>query len=87
MFSVFVPGESSLKKLASAAGAGDDAARRSRALPVFQMEEVVVRSSAWHQCQVVIRGLDPRIHLLGKSSLKKMDCRVKSGNDGEAVRQ
>jgi hypothetical protein len=27
----------------------------------------------------VMRGLDPRIHLL----LKKMDCRVKPGNDDQ----
>jgi hypothetical protein len=27
---------------------------------------------------LVIRGLDPRIH-----HLKKMDCRIKSGNDDE----
>jgi hypothetical protein len=30
---------------------------------------------------------DPRIHLLGKNSLKRMDCRIKSGNDGNAVKQ
>src|SRR6266481_5377819 len=30
----------------------------------------------------VMRGLDPRIHLLRKSSLQRlMDCRVKPGND------
>jgi hypothetical protein len=30
-----------------------------------------------------MRGLDPRIHLLRKDSLRKwMDCRVKPGNDG-----
>jgi hypothetical protein len=30
-----------------------------------------------------MRGLDPRIHLLAKEifSRKKMDCRVKPGND------
>ena len=35
----------------------------------------------------VTRGLDPRVHLLRKTLLrKKMDCRVKPGNDGgEAV--
>jgi len=32
--------------------------------------------------QAVMRGLDPRIHLLRKSSLQRlMDCRVKPGND------
>ena len=31
----------------------------------------------------VTRGLDPRVHPLRKSILqKKMDCRVKPGNDG-----
>jgi endonuclease YncB( thermonuclease family) len=29
-----------------------------------------------------MRGLDPRIHPLRKSLSKKMDCRVKPGNDG-----
>jgi hypothetical protein len=34
--------------------------------------------------QAVMRGLDPRIHLLRKSSLQRlMDCRVKPGNDLE----
>jgi len=29
-----------------------------------------------------MRGLDPRIHLLRKKSLRRrMDCRVKPGND------
>jgi hypothetical protein len=32
-----------------------------------------------------MRGLDPRIHHLGKSLVKKMDCRIKSGNDGIAA--
>jgi hypothetical protein len=31
--------------------------------------------------KAVIRGLDPRIHLLRKSPSKWMDCRVKPGND------
>jgi hypothetical protein len=30
--------------------------------------------------QIVMRGLDPRIHLFAKS-LTMMDCRVKPGND------
>jgi hypothetical protein len=31
----------------------------------------------------VTRGLDPRVHLLRKTLFaKKMDCRVKPGNDG-----
>jgi hypothetical protein len=30
----------------------------------------------------VMRGLDPRIHLLRESLSKRMDCRVKPGNDG-----
>jgi len=31
----------------------------------------------------VTRGLDPRVHLLGKKhSAKAMDCRVGPGNDG-----
>jgi hypothetical protein len=30
-----------------------------------------------------MRGLDPRIHPLGKILPKEMDCRVKPGNDGE----
>src|SRR5262245_15215363 len=31
---------------------------------------------------LVMRGLDPRIHLLRKKSLRRrMDCRVKPGND------
>jgi hypothetical protein len=29
-----------------------------------------------------MRGLDPRIHLKQKSRFRKMDCRVKPGNDG-----
>ncbi len=29
----------------------------------------------------VMRGLDPRIHPLRKSLSKRMDCRVKPGND------
>jgi hypothetical protein len=29
-----------------------------------------------------MRGLDPRIHHLRKSLPKRMDCRVKPGNDG-----
>jgi hypothetical protein len=28
-----------------------------------------------------MRGLDPRIHLLGKTLAKMMDSRVKPGND------
>jgi hypothetical protein len=28
-----------------------------------------------------MRGLDPRIHLKKLSYLRKMDCRVKPGND------
>jgi hypothetical protein len=28
-----------------------------------------------------MRGLDPRIYLLGKTLAKVMDCRVKPGND------
>jgi hypothetical protein len=28
-----------------------------------------------------MRGLDPRIHHLRKSRFRKMDCRVKPGND------
>jgi hypothetical protein len=37
------------------------------------------RSSAY---SVVMRGLDPRIHLFSrKPSSKMMDCRVKPGND------
>jgi hypothetical protein len=28
-----------------------------------------------------MRGLDPRIHLKKPSYLRKMDCRVKPGND------
>src|SRR4051794_8513753 len=28
-----------------------------------------------------MRGLDPRIHLLRKKLFKRMDCRVKPGND------
>ena len=28
-----------------------------------------------------MRGLDPRIHQKKKNLLKKMDCRVKPGND------
>src|SRR5207249_8111231 len=33
----------------------------------------------------VMRGLDPRIHLLRKTFLRRwMDCRVKPGNDGFA---
>jgi hypothetical protein len=35
----------------------------------------------WFLAMVVMRGRDPRIHLLRKSLLKKMDCRVKPGND------
>ena len=32
---------------------------------------------------VVTRGLDPRVHPLRKTHFaKKMDCRVKPGNDG-----
>jgi hypothetical protein len=31
----------------------------------------------------VMRGLDPRIHLLRKDSFKAMDCRVKPGNDDD----
>jgi hypothetical protein len=30
---------------------------------------------------LVMRGLDPRIHHLRKTLSKKMDCRVKPGND------
>src|SRR5262249_60382681 len=34
----------------------------------------------------VMRGLDPRIHLLRKMFLRRwMDCRVKPGNDSEGV--
>jgi hypothetical protein len=33
-----------------------------------------------------MRGLDPRIHPLRKTLSKKMDCRVKPGNDGHGVR-
>jgi len=29
----------------------------------------------------VMRGLDPRIHPLRKTFPKRMDCRVKPGND------
>jgi hypothetical protein len=29
----------------------------------------------------VTRGLDPRVHHVRKSFSKKMDCRVKPGND------
>jgi hypothetical protein len=36
----------------------------------------------------VMRGLDPRIHLLRKTFLQNgMDCRVKPGNDGGRLRQ
>jgi hypothetical protein len=35
---------------------------------------------------IVMRGLDPRIHLLRKTFLQNgMDCRVKPGNDGGRV--
>jgi hypothetical protein len=30
-----------------------------------------------------MRGLDPRIHQKEKFLRRKMDCRVKPGNDGE----
>ena len=33
-----------------------------------------------------MRGLDPRIHLLCKTVAKRMDCRVKPGNDDEVLR-
>jgi hypothetical protein len=33
-----------------------------------------------------MRGLDPRIHQKAKESSKKMDCRVKPGNDSEFAR-
>jgi hypothetical protein len=29
-----------------------------------------------------MRGLDPRIHLLRKTLLKRIDCGVEPGNDG-----
>src|SRR6516162_8913240 len=36
---------------------------------------------------LVMRGLDPRIHLLRKKSLRRrMDCRVKPGNDSGVAR-
>jgi hypothetical protein len=34
-----------------------------------------------HNNRLVMRGLDPRIHLKKPSYLRKMDCRVKPGND------
>ena len=35
----------------------------------------------------VTRGLDPRVYLLRKKHFaKRMDCRVKPGNDGEGPR-
>jgi len=35
----------------------------------------------------VTRGLGPRVHLLRKKHFaKRMDCRVKPGNDGEGPR-
>jgi hypothetical protein len=40
------------------------------------------RSDVGRSPQLVMRGLDPRIHLLRKKSLRRrMDCRVKPGND------
>jgi hypothetical protein len=34
-------------------------------------------------CFIVMRGLDPRIHLISKNASSfLMDCRVKPGNDG-----
>ena len=32
-----------------------------------------------------MRGLDPRIHLKKKHPPKKMDCRVKPGNDNRNI--
>jgi hypothetical protein len=34
-----------------------------------------------------MRGLDPRIHHLRKTLSKRMDCRVKPGNDESMVHQ
>jgi signal peptidase I len=43
-------------------------------------------SGALIERRQVTRGLDPRVHLLRKKSFaKKMDCRVKPGNDGSDV--
>jgi hypothetical protein len=36
--------------------------------------------------KLVIRGLDPRIHLSSQESFEVMDCRVKPGNDGKKLR-
>jgi hypothetical protein len=35
---------------------------------------------------IVMRGLDPRIHLLCKAPAKMVDCRVKPGNDDDVSR-
>jgi hypothetical protein len=39
----------------------------------------------WEDAGVVMRGLDPRIHLLRETFFKGMDCRVKPGNDDLAA--
>ena len=46
------------------------------------LERVSVRLTRSPHTQNVTRGLDPRVHLLRKKAFaKKMDCRVKPGND------
>ena len=59
---------------------GETQARHDKAVPV-RIDSALTFSG-------VTRGLDPRVHLLRKTlfAKKKMDCRVKPGNDGgEAV--
>jgi hypothetical protein len=41
------------------------------------MTIIILQVSRAHQSQIVMPGLDPGIH----HSSKKMDCRVKPGND------
>jgi len=40
--------------------------------------KTLFENSSLAAAKLVIRGLDPRIHRFSK----KMDCRIKSGNDG-----
>ena len=55
----------------------------------YKAVPVLIGSALTHSLASPWRGLDPRVHPLRKSVFckKKMDCRVKPGNDeGETVR-
>src|SRR5262249_60085281 len=54
--------------------------KNAAAFPPLAFARRVVKKSR-PRAALVTRGLDPRVHHLRKTFAKKMDCRVKPGND------